>query len=118
VVESIAVNAGDKQIGKAVVIVVAHGYSHVEAGSQQPGLRGHVREDSIAVVAIEAVVILRRGFFQSRKVGAIGEEDVGPAIAVIVEDRNAPGHGLGHVSGGAFIHFQAKGEIPELEANR
>ena len=84
----------------------------------RPGLRRYVGENSVAAVAKEPIEVLGRGFLQGRQWGAVGEEDVGPAIAVIVEDRHAAGHGFRHVSGRALIDFKMEGEILELESNR
>jgi hypothetical protein len=46
------------------------------------------------VVAEQAVLKTRAGFVERRDLCAVGDEDIGPAVVIVVEDRDAGGHGL------------------------
>src|SRR5271170_3239693 len=86
-------HASNKDVGMPVVIIVGNRDAHVEAGSGQPGFLSNIREDTVAVVPEETVRILWIVFLQCGDVRAVGEEDVRPAVAVVVEDRDAARHG-------------------------
>ena len=118
VIERVAVNAGDKDIRMSIVVVIPDGDANIESCSLQPGLLCYVREHAVAVVAEEAVGVLRRGFLERCDIGAVGEEDIGTAIAVVVEDRDAASHGFRDVFGGALTAVEAKGQLLELKADR
>jgi hypothetical protein len=60
----ISVDVGQKQIGPAVVVVIAHGRAHPITRSGDSGALGNIGERSIAVVVKQAVVILRDRFHQ------------------------------------------------------
>ena len=109
------VQAGDEQIRMAVIVVVRDRNAHVVAGAGQAGGVGHVGKDAIAVVAEQAVAVLRRVFLQRGDVGAVGEEDVRTSVAVVVEDGDSAGHGFGSVPGGGFVVLEAKWESLEFE---
>ena len=55
---------------------------------------GDVGECAVAVVVKEAIPVLGRILFEGVDIRAVGEEDVGFAIAVVVEDSHASGHRL------------------------
>src|SRR5580698_611294 len=103
VIERVAVDAEDEEIGMAVVIVVAYRGADVEAGSCEAGLRCNVGESAVAVVAEEAIEVFRRSLLQGCDVCAVGEEDVGTAVSVVIENGNAAGHGFGCISCGGLI---------------
>ncbi len=65
-----------------------------------------VAEFEIAFVVKEAIGKLGRGFVEGWDVGSIGEEDVGAAIVVVIEDGEAAGHGFDHVFGFGGIVFE------------
>ena len=105
VIKHVAAVTSDVEVGSAVVVVVAHGHSHVvTAIAEEARWAGHVREHPLAVVVEQAVgeagpLLLRadarrHGVFQ---LGAVGEEDVQPSIAVVVENGDAAAHGLDQV---------------------
>ena len=96
-IEGVAIDAGDEEVGVTVVIVVADGGAHGVAGAGDARLFGDVGELPIAFVAIEAVPIFGGGLLKGRDVGAVGEVDVGAAVAIVIEDGDAAGHGLDHV---------------------
>src|SRR5712664_102342 len=62
-VKKVSVYAGDKQIDKAVVIVVCGGRAHGITLAGQTGFFGDVREGTIAIVSEKPVVVFGRIFF-------------------------------------------------------
>src|ERR1019366_5604573 len=86
VVQRVPVNTRDKQVGVAVVVVIAGGHADVKAGTGQPGGIGNIGKNTFAVVTEQTVSIFWRVLLQGGDVGAISEEDVGPAVAVVVKD--------------------------------
>ena len=111
VVQGVAMDSGDEDVRMAIVVVVANGYTDVKSRSLESCLFGDVGESAITVIAKETVVILRRSFLQGGNVGAIGEEDVGAAVTVVVEDCDTSGHGFRHVLRRAEAAVEMKGEL-------
>jgi hypothetical protein len=62
VIERIPMDSGDEQVGIAIVIVVAHGDAVVVSSAGQVGLFGYIGKDTVAVVAKEPILVLRRVF--------------------------------------------------------
>ncbi len=97
VVETVLAVVGDVEIVPAVVVVVTDADALSPAGrAARPAFCGHVGEGAVVIVAIEMV---RRSFaalgrFQRR---AVHDEDVRPAIVVVVEDGDAGACGLDDV---------------------
>ena len=79
--------AGNVQVGKAIVVVIAHRHPdavHLEIESG--GVR-HVRERPVAVVAVK---LHRRALpFVPRPVHSVYQQDVQPAVIVIIEEGAA-----------------------------
>jgi len=98
-----------------VVVVIADGHSHVVSGAGQAGGVGHIGENAVAIVAEKTIAELGRIFFQCRNVGAIGKENVGAPIAVVVEDGNTAQHRLGHVFCRSDAILQLEWDLPELK---
>src|SRR6202043_1920083 len=63
-IEDIAVHAPDKQVLPSIVVVVTCRYTGGETVSAHSGCQRDVREGSVAVIAIEPVVVLRIGLIQ------------------------------------------------------
>src|SRR5260370_33429918 len=63
------------------------------------------------------VAILGIIFFQGGNVRAIGEKDVRPPVAVVVEDGRPAGHRFRGVASLGFAVFQTDGESSQLKAN-
>ena len=85
--EAVLADAADEHIGKAVVVEVADGDSHpihLDVETRDPC---DVGEGPVAVVAIQA----QRGALpaMTRPVGTVHEQDVLPAVVVVVEKRAA-----------------------------
>src|ERR1035438_1871878 len=102
----------------SIVVVIANSYAYVVARAFQAGRLGHVGVNAVAVVAIELIAVLRRVLLEGCNIRAVSEEDVGPSIAVVVEDSHAAGHALRRVAAGSLIVFQPKRERLELEPDR
>ena len=96
-IELIRAHAGDEQIDVAVVVEVACRCPDRVAGARQAGRGRHVREAHAAVVAVETIRVDRRHLVERRGLRAVGEEDVGAAIAVVVEHRDAARDALDEV---------------------
>src|SRR5215469_13489690 len=94
VIESVAVDACNKYVLVAVVVVIADRYAHIKSSSFQSGFFRHVGESAVAVVAKQMVPVFGRAFLQSVDVGAIGKEDVRITITVVVKDGDSASHGL------------------------
>jgi hypothetical protein len=102
-----------EKVHVAVVVVVAGGGAHGVARAPQARSVGDVGEAETSFVVEQAVPILRRLLLERRKGGAVGEVDVRPAVAVVVEDGQAPGHRLDEVLLRARVVLD-----PEHEAGR
>ena len=109
--------AGHEDIRIAVVVVVGDGHAHVVAGAGHAGGVGDVGEHAMAIIAEEAVAVFRIVLLERGYVCAVGEKDVGTAVAVIVKDRHPPRHGFGRILCGCLVIFQAKRDSLELESN-
>ena len=93
----VARDAGDEEIDVAVVVVVGGRRTHGVAGAAHARCRGHVGELHAAVVAIEPIGVAVAALGERGHLGAIGEEDIWPAVAVVVEDGHAARDALGVV---------------------
>ena len=87
-------HAGHEDILKAIVIVVADGNSDVEALAGHAGCGGHISKRAIAIVAEEAVGVLRTIFHQSGHGRAVHDVNVQQPVVVVIEDRHSATHGL------------------------
>src|SRR5450755_2976653 len=110
VIERIPGNARHEDVGKAVVIVVGHRHADVESGACQSRSFRNVGKDSIAVVAEQAIPVFRRVLLKRRDIRAIREENVGPAVAVVVKYGYPARHRLRRVPGWSLAAVQLKGD--------
>jgi hypothetical protein len=92
-----ATEARDEEIWPAVVVVVANGRAHSPARIADASFIGDVGKSSIVVVVVERAFCTGAGEGHI-DVGGIGEEDVRPAVAVVVDESDAAAHGLDDVS--------------------
>ncbi len=94
--------AGDEDIVVAVVVVVADGDTSRPNAASQAGLRGDVFEGAVAVVVIEP-----NGGIRGSWRGALpltGEDDdIHPAVVVVIDESGAAAHGFEHVVDTAFV---------------
>src|ERR1035437_79116 len=98
-----------------VIVIVANRNSHIVSSARQTGCVSHVGEDAVAIIAEKAVAEFGRVFFQLGDIGAIGEENVGASVAVVVKDGNAAQHGLGHILCGSDAILQSECNLPKLK---
>ena len=91
--QTVLAHAGDVNIREAVVVVVTNGHTHAVHFNVESGLLRHVGECSVSIVAIEAkggsVAVM------SRPVGAVDEQDVLPAVGIVVEKCATRTEGFG-----------------------
>src|SRR5260370_10402080 len=88
VVENVFAVIGNVKIFEAIVVVIADAHALSPAGVSQAGFFGDIGERAVMVVAVEVVrrcTDLRQGFQR----GAVYEENVGPAIIVVIENGDA-----------------------------
>src|SRR5690348_1345896 len=86
----------DVEIVPSVVVVVADANALSPAGRGQARLGGHIGKSAIVIIVIEAVgrpLACR----ETLEPGAIDEKNVGPAVVVVVKNRDAGPGGLNDV---------------------
>ena len=91
--ETVLPDAGDQNVGKSVVVVVSDCYAHAIEFNIQSSARGHVCERAVAVVVIKT----QRGMplFVAGPVPAVDEQDVLPAVAVVVKKSTTGAQSFG-----------------------
>src|SRR5258706_12565901 len=104
VIQNILPITSDIEIGITVVIIVAHGHSHSVIsipGIRQSRLLSYIGKASVLVLTVEAIPVTRvmtvkvvRRWRRSGQAAPVHEKDVQQSIIVIVEQRNASGHGF------------------------
>ena len=100
-IEPVLSVVGDVEVFPSIVVVVAHADALAPAVRGQPGLSGHVGKSSVVLIAIQMIGRSRSGR-KSLERGAVHQENIGPAIVVVVENRNAGSRGLNDVFLGVF----------------
>src|SRR5579883_826023 len=90
--ETILSDTSDQYVRKAVIVIVAYGYAHSVHLDVKSGRPGHIRKRTVAIVAIE----LQRASLalMAWPVHSIDQQDILPAVSVIVEKSAAGAHGL------------------------
>ena len=109
--QAVLADAGDEEVGEAVVVEVADRDAHAVQLDVEAGGARDVGERAVAVVAIEAQ---RRALpLVPGPVHAVDEQDVLPAVGVVVEERAAGAERLGQqlAAVGAAV-------VAELQAGR
>src|SRR5581483_6508330 len=97
VVKRISIDATHKNVFVSIIVIIANCDTYVETAPLQASPFGNVGESSIAIVVEESVPVFLGVLLQSDNVRAVREEDVRPAVAVVVENGNSSRHGLGSV---------------------
>ena len=99
---------GHKQVDVAVVVVITSGDAHAESTAGNAGFFRHVGEGAVVVVAIQGVA---KRFLGLEEIGrpAVDQEDVHPAVVIVVEEGAAGAHGFGEESGGGEGVFVGPG---------
>src|SRR5579864_2061139 len=98
VVKGVSVNSCNKNVGMSIVVVIPDGDSNVKPGALQSSLFRYVGEDTVAIVTVKAIPVLGVVLFPGCEGSAVGKEDVGSSIPVVVENSDSPGHGLWSVA--------------------
>ena len=88
---------GDVDVVVAVVVKVANRAAHAVHLHVEPGLVRHIGEGTVVIVVVERRV--RFLFSVTGPVHRVDEENVGPAVVVVVDDADAAAHGLGQKLG-------------------
>jgi hypothetical protein len=87
--------AGNRQVDPAVVVEIGRCHSHGISRSAHAGFGGHVGEGTVAIIVEQPVAEGGVDLLQAGHGSAVGNIDVGPAVVVVIENRNAAEHGLG-----------------------
>ncbi len=87
VVENVFAVVRNIQIFEAVVVVIAHAHALTPTGVGQAGSCGDIGERAVVIVAVEVACrsFARWQGFQRR---AVDDENVGPAVIVVIKDGN------------------------------
>ena len=108
-VQNIWPQAGNEQIGPSIVVVIGDGPSHGETGRANSRFFGHVCKRSVVIVVIQRAA--RHNPLQRLTDGGrIGEVEVGPAIAVVINHDHATCHRFHDVL------FLGRREVLKLDA--
>ena len=86
---------GDEQIVEAVVVEVADGDRRRPAGLRQASLVRDIRERAVAVVLVEPV---RRPRWRPLEAGAVEDEEILPAVVVVIDECGAAADDLDDVA--------------------
>src|SRR5579859_1670569 len=87
--------AGNEEVGKAVVIEIAHGDAEAVHLDIQTRALGYVGEGAVSIVVVEA----QCGALPlvARPVHAVDEDDVLPAVVIVIQKRAAGAQCLGQI---------------------
>src|ERR1017187_360831 len=104
----ISIDIGEEQVGPAVIVVIAYSDAHPVTRSGNSGALSNIRKRSIAVVVVQAVVILGARFHERWHLGAVDQVDVEQSIPIVVEQRDAGRHCLGlmFLWGGGVLGYE------------
>ena len=114
--QAVLSDAGDQNVREAVVVVIANRDAHAVHFDIETGAGRHVGECAIAIVVIE----VQRGaaLLVARPVGAVDQQNVLPAIAIVVQER-APGtEGFGQEFARRMLRCCAGSEFPPGRSHR
>src|SRR5207245_7179042 len=109
----------NEQIVETVVVVVTHRYAKPEHWDDESSFASGVCERPVVVVVIELQDGLGTGV--SRPVFAVDEQDVGPAVVVVINERAARAHGFRQIflAEGAVVVGEMdsglSGDVTELD---
>src|ERR1700730_16446643 len=101
-------NAADKDVFIAVVVIVADSDADVVASSSEPALLGNVGKRAVAVVSKEAIRVFGGCLVQRDDVRAVGEKNIQISVVVVVKDGHAAGHGFRRMLLKAFGAIERK----------
>ena len=90
-VKAVLAVVGDEKVVEAIVVVIADADAHGPARIGKPGFLGDVGEGAIAVVFVQAIAGSGRNTVQAT---AGEQEDIHPAIVVVVDEGATRAHDL------------------------
>ena len=114
--EAVFAIAGDVDVVVSVVIIVPDTSTLTPSGGDETCLRGDVGEGAVAIVVEEVVgrfVLFVLGLC-AWEGGAVDEEDVRPAVAVVVDNGDAGAGGLDNVTLGLDATVDVSNDDPGL----
>ncbi len=88
--------ASQENVFESVVVVIANGDAVEIARAEQACTLGYIRECAVTIVLVKAVGSIRR---RLAKTGPGKNQDIEPAVVVVVEERGAAAHSLEDVVG-------------------
>ena len=95
--EAVLADGSDQEVGEAVVVIVADGDAHAVHFHREAGHFGDVGESAVAIVPVQphggALAAV------AGPVHAIDQQDVEPAVAIVIEEGAPGAHGFGEVLG-------------------
>ena len=96
-IQHIVWEAGDIDIRKTVIIIIADANTHaVDSAVRHAGLLGNVRKRPIGILAVERIVT--RGTFDRESVAsALHQEKVQSAITVVIQKSTTSSHRLDEI---------------------
>ena len=89
-IERIAIYPGNEDVLKAVIVVIADGYTSIVTRALESGLFGNIFEVTFPVVFEEPVVIFRGIFNKTIDICAVCEENVRFSVIVVVKNSDPP----------------------------
>src|SRR5438128_2660430 len=93
-IENILAPVGDEQVIVAVIVVIANAHRGHPAGALQSRLFRNVRKRAVTIVLVQAVSATLGWAFETR---AAKQEDIDPAVIVVIDERGASTYGLENV---------------------
>ena len=110
-IEPVLAVVSNVEILPAVVVVIADADALSPTRSGEAGLCSDIRESSVVIVAIE--MISRRWSGRKRfEPGSVHQKNIGPAVIVVIKDRDAGAGGLDDV----FLGVDAAEDLLHGEA--
>ena len=106
-IEDASTILSDVEIGKAVSIVIAHGYALAIAAGSHASFYGYVSESSVAIILVQRITQGRIGI-EKITVPAVDQVNVHPTVIVIVEESATCARGLWQV----FLRRLPRGVLP------
>ena len=122
VIKAILPVIGDEQVFPSIVVVIADAYALTPAcGVSESGNFGHVGERAVVIVAVEMIGwgIIRWKSFQRR---SVHQENVRPAIVIVVKDCHPGSGGLEDVllclPASEHVHHRDPGILCDIDEVR
>ena len=99
-VKRVLLPAGEENVLESVVVVVADGNAVKIARAKQARTLGHVGKRAVAVVFVKAIGGVARRIAET---GAGENQDIEPAVVVVVEEGGPAAHGFQDIVGAPWV---------------